>query len=389
MRNVCVVAAIVCALAGCLAIDDDGLPLIPAPDSLALELVAQGLFDPVFVTSPRADSARLFVVEQAGRIRIIRRDTLLARIFLDIRGSVLYGPERGLLSMAFHPNYATNGQVFVYYTNADGDIRVVRYDVSTDPDSLDPLSGDTILAVPHPVHANHNGGQLAFGRDGYLYVSLGDGGGGGDPNGNGQNLGALLGKILRLDVNGALPYAIPANNPFVGVAGARGEIWAYGLRNPWRFSFDRGPSGDLYIGDVGQNAREEVNAQPGTSSGGENYGWNIMEGTQCFGGGSCNSSGLVLPVVDYPNPADGCAVTGGYVYRGSRAPLYRGFYFYADHCSNLIRSFRLVNGQVTNHIDWSGVLSFVGNINSFGEDARGELYIVPHAGFIYRLISKP
>jgi glucose/arabinose dehydrogenase len=259
--------------------------------------------------------------------------------------------------------------------------------VSSDPDSLDALSGDTILAVTQPF-PNHNGGQVVFGPDGYLYVGLGDGGSGGDPAGNGQSLGSLLGKLLRLDVNAPLPYGVPASNPFAGVAAARGEIWAYGLRNPWRFTFDR-LNGDLYIGDVGQNAREEVSFQPSSSTGGENYGWNTMEGAQCYGGGSCDQAGLVLPVVDYPNPSDGCAVTGGYVYRGAALADYRGTYFYADFCHGWIRSFRMLSNQLTQPLDWSDVLVPGGNISSFGQDERGELYVVVLGGRVYRVVAAP
>ena len=351
-----------------------------------MQLVAQGLSMPVFVTSPRADSARLFVVEQGGRVRIIRNDTLLSRNFLDLRTRVSTANEQGLLSIAFHPNYAANGYAFASYTNTAGDTRIGRYHVSSDPDSLDAASGDTILALDQP-YSNHNGGLIAFGLDGYLYVGLGDGGDGNDPHNHGQDLTTLLGSMLRLDVDGALPYEIPPDNPFTGITPALPEIWNYGLRNPWRFSFDRA-NGDLYIGDVGQGSREEVSVQPGGSAGGENYGWRIMEGRECRGGGSCNMAGLVLPVVDYPNGSDGCAVTGGYVYRGTAIPGLAGTYFYADYCDAWIRSFRLVGSQVTDHWDWSAKLEPLGPISSFGEDARGELYVVAHNGRIWRLVRQ-
>jgi glucose/arabinose dehydrogenase len=251
---------------------------------------------------------------------------------------------------------------------------------------VDALSGDTILAVDQP-YTNHNGGLIVFGPDGYLYVGLGDGGSGNDPQNRAQNPGTLLGKMLRLDVNGALPYAIPPDNPFVGRVGTLPEIWALGLRNPWRFSFDR-VTRDLFIGDVGQNAREEVSVQPGNSPGGENYGWRIMEGSECSGGGTCNMAGLVLPAVDYPNPGDGCAVTGGYVYRGAAITGLAGAYFYADYCRAWIRSFRYVNGQATDHRDWSSKLMPQGAIASFGEDARGELYVVAHNGRVWRVVRQ-
>jgi glucose/arabinose dehydrogenase len=361
-------------------------PPPPGQDSLSLQLVAQGLSAPVFVTSPRTDSARLFVVEQGGRVRIIRNDTLTAEVFLDLRNRVSAGNEQGLLSIAFHPDYATNGYAFASYTNTQGDTRIVRFRVSADPESLDALSGDTILALDQP-YANHNGGLITFGPDGYLYVGLGDGGSGGDPHNHGQDLTTLLGSLLRIDVDGALPYTVPATNPFVGHATARPEIWAYGLRNPWRFSFDR-VAHDLYIADVGQGTREEVSVQPASSTGGENYGWRIMEGTTCFGSGFCSTAGLVLPVVDYENGDEGCAVTGGSVYRGSALPAFAGTYFYADYCAAWIRSFRYSNGQLRDHWDWSGKLAPLGSVSSFGEDARGELYVVAHNGRVWRLVRQ-
>ena len=374
-----------------LACGDDVLGPGPTPapagrDSLALQLVAQGLSQPLFLTAPRSDSSRLFVVEQGGRVRIIRNDTLLARNFLDLRGRVATGNEQGLLSIAFHPQYAVNGYVFVSYTNTAGDTRIVRYHVSFNPDSLDAASGDTILSVDQP-YVNHNGGLVAFGPDGFFYVGLGDGGDANDPQNRAQNPASILGKMLRLDVNGALPYAIPPSNPFVSASNTLDEIWALGLRNPWRFSFDRA-NGDLFIADVGQGDREEVSFQSGASAGGENYGWRIMEGRECRGGGSCNMSGLVLPIVEYANGADGCAVTGGYVYRGSAIAGLAGTYFYADYCNAWIRSFRYSGGQLVDHWDWSHKLVSGGPISSFGEDARSEVYVVAHNGRIYRLVKQ-
>ncbi len=374
-----------------LSCDDDvlGPGLMPPPagqDSLALQLVAQGLSQPVFVTAPRSDSSRLFVVEQGGRVRIIRNDTLLTSNFLDLRGRVTTGSEQGLLSIAFHPDYGTNGFVFASYTNTAGDTRVVRYHVSSNPDSLDVTSADTILAVDQP-YSNHNGGLVAFGPDGFLYVGLGDGGDANDPGDRAQNPVNLLGKMLRLNVDGALPYTIPATNPFAGRTDTLPEIWALGLRNPWRFSFDRS-SGDLYIGDVGQGTREEINVQPGASAGGQNYGWDIMEGRGCRPDISCNPAGFILPVVDYENGDGGCAVTGGYVYRGSAISGFAGTYFYADYCGAWISSFRYAGGQLVDHWDWSQKLQTGGSISSFGEDARGEVYVVAHNGRIYRLVKQ-
>ena len=374
-----------------LSCEDDVLgpglsPPPPGQDSLALQLVAQGFSAPLYVTAPPADSARLFVVEQGGRVRIIRNDTLLAGTFLDLRTRVSSANEQGLLSIAFHPDYATSGYVFASYTNLAGDTRVVRYHVSSNPDSVDAASADTILALDQP-YTNHNGGLVAFGPDGYLYVGLGDGGSSNDPQNRAQNPDSLLGKMLRLDVDGALPYTIPPDNPFAGSSDTAPEIWAFGLRNPWRFSFDR-VTGDLYIADVGQGTREEVSVEPGTSPGGLNYGWKIMEGGGCRGGGSCNQAGLVLPVVDYANGAEGCAVTGGYVYRGAAIPGLAGTYFYADYCNSWIRTFRYANGQISDHWDWSAKLNALGSISSFGEDARGELYVVAHNGRVWRVVRQ-
>jgi glucose/arabinose dehydrogenase len=258
--------------------------------------------------------------------------------------------------------------------------------VSSDPDSVDATTADTILRVDQP-YSNHNGGLVAFGPDGYLYVGLGDGGSGNDPENRAQHPDSILGKMLRLNVDGALPYAIPATNPFATSTDTLREIWAFGLRNPWRFSFDR-LNGDLFIGDVGQGTREEINVQSGASAGGENYGWRIMEGSGCRGGGSCNMAGLTLPIVDYQNGDDGCAVTGGYVYRGSAITGLAGSYFYADYCNAWIRSFRYSGGQLVDHWDWSQKLATGGSISSFGEDARGELYVVAHNGRIYRLVKQ-
>lgn len=359
----------------------------PPPGTVRLALAAEGLDQPVYVTAPPGDDRRLFVVEQSGRVRIVRNGAVLATPFLDLSTRVSRGGEQGLLSIAFDPNHASNGRVYVSYTNAAGDTRILRYVVSGDPDVVNQASADTILAVAQP-YSNHNGGLIAFGPDGYLYVGLGDGGSGGDPQGYGQRLNTLLGKILRIDVQGAgsgEPYAIPPDNPFVGTAGARGEIWAYGLRNPWRFSFDR-VSGDLYIGDVGQGAWEEVDVAAAASGRGRgvNYGWNVMEGAHCYGAPACNTAGLTLPEVEYDH-GEGCSVTGGYVYRGAAVPELAGTYFYADYCEGWIRSFRYVGGNPTDRRDWRGVLDAGGPISSFGEDGVGELYVVMHGGRVWKI----
>jgi glucose/arabinose dehydrogenase len=354
-------------------------------------VVASGLSAPLYLTQPPGDTSRLFVVEQGGRIRVIQNGTLLATPFLDIRSLVSSGGEQGLLSMAFHPNYANNGQFFVDYTDTpNGNIQVVRYTVSANPNVANPTSARVVLSINHSTFDNHNGGLVMFGPDGFLYIGVGDGGGGGDPFGSGQSTTTLLGKILRIDVNAGSPYVVPASNPFVGrPPPARPEIWAYGLRNPWRFSFDR-VTGDLYIADVGQSAREEVNFQVATSGGGQNYGWNVMEGTTCFSPSSgCNQTGLVLPVFDYPTHVLGtCSITGGYVYRGSRLPILAGHYLYADYCAGRVKSFRYVKGAVPPVQDHRDYPQFgeLGNITSFGEDTRGQLYIVTQAGGVYRIV---
>lgn len=358
----------------------------PGSGAPALQLVSDNLSSPIFVTAPPGDTTRLFVVEQGGRIRVFHHDTLLATAFLNIARHIRAGGEQGLLSLAFHPSYAQNGRFYVYFTNPAGDIRIVRYLVTADPDIADSTSGDTVLAVVHQPYGNHNGGLVAFGPDGNLYTGLGDGGSGGDPAGNGQNRKALLGKILRLDVDAGSPYAIPSNNPFVGDTGARGEIWLYGVRNPWRFSFDR-QTGDLYIGDVGQNAWEEVDVLAAGATGGGNYGWNAMEGRHCYAASSCPVTGLILPVLEYGH-GEGCSVTGGYVSRDSAVPDLLGLYLYGDYCGGWVRSFRYAGGQATDPHDWPA-LAVSGGLSSFGEDTRGSLYITTLSGNLYRIVSQP
>lgn len=364
--------ALACAAAG------------PGPSLLK---VAGGLSQPVFLTHAPADSTRLFVVEKTGRIRIIRNGALLASPFLDLSDSVSSGSEQGLLGMAFSPDYASSGRFYVSYTSPHGNQSggssvIARYRVSPQPDLADPASGFTLLRVDQP-YSNHNGGMIAFGPDGFLYFGLGDGGSGGDPNGTGQNRADLLGSMLRLDVSGAGAYTIPASNPYAGSTTDRRELWNFGLRNPWRFSFDR-ETGDLYIGDVGQNAHEEIDLQPAGSGGGENYGWNLMEGLTCYDSSRCNRSGLVLPLLDYGH-GNGCSVTGGYVYRGSAIPALRGRYFYGDYCGGWIRSFRLQNGRAEDRQEHRS-LETPGSLTSFGEDAAGELYVLTQNGNVYRLV---
>lgn len=352
----------------------------PAPaNGLALERVATGLSDPLYVTAPGGD-ARLFVVEQTGRIRIVRAGRVLPTPFLDLTDRVRAGGEQGLLSVAFHPRYAENGFLFVNYTDRRGHTRVVRFTVSRDPDRADPATAKEILMVEQP-YSNHNGGLVMFGPDGMLYVGMGDGGSGGDPHGHGQNRGTLLGKMLRLDVDHGDPYAVPRDNPLAGSNRMRGEIWAWGLRNPWRFCFDP-PTGSLIIADVGQNRWEEIDVSPADRPG-LDYGWNAMEGDHCFGSRDCDRTGRVLPVVEYGR-GDGCSVTGGFVYRGKRMPDLAGHYFYGDYCNGWIRSFKLDRGGVSAHRVWRGLEP--GNITSFGQDGAGELYVCTSDGTVHRIV---
>lgn len=354
---------------------------LPGPSALAARLVASGLRNPLDLQAAPGDRERLYVVEQGGRIRIIRNGQLQPTPFLDISGRISGGGERGLLGLAFHPRFGENRRFFVNYTNPRGDTHVAELRASS-PDAADPGSERLLLTEMQPF-ANHNGGGLAFDASGRLLIALGDGGSGGDPLGNGQRLDTFLGKVLRIDVDAGAPYAVPPDNPFLATAGAAPEIWAYGLRNPFRIAVDRA-TGDLYIGDVGQSRIEEIDVGLATRGGGENYGWNVMEGSECYRPASgCARSGLVAPVYEYSH-AEGCSVTGGVVYRGCRMPDLAGTYFFGDFCSGLVRSFRLVNGQATSVRDWRG-LGGIGSPTAFGLDADGELYVVDYDGEVYRL----
>lgn len=382
---------------------------------ITFQEVVSGLVSPVHLTNAGDGSGRLFVVEQSGKIWIYQNG-LLDQPFLDISARVRSpssggGNEEGLLSIAFPPGFGANiNRFYVYYTNLNGDNQVSRFNLSADPNKADVASEQTILYLNHPTHINHNGGQLAFGPDGYLYIGTGDGGSSGDPSGNAQNPGSLLGKILRIDVEFDKPapinftqsiflplisqgnstgvpmrYRIPETNPFISEPGYRPEIWALGLRNPWRFSFDR-VSGDLFIGDVGQALREEVNFQLADSPGGQNYGWNIMEGTICYLNPACNQTGLTFPIFDYQHIDSNCSITGGYVYRGDSFPAMRGVYFFADFCSGRVW------GMQSNGLTWDvqELAKPDFNISSFGEDETGELYLVHRNqtnGAIYRVIQ--
>lgn len=357
------------------ALPREAQPAVVWP-TISLALRTGGLAQPVQVTHAGDGSGTLYLVEQAGRIRIFRNGTLWAFPFLDIAIRVLAGGEQGLLGLAFPPEYATKGYFYVNYTRSpDGATVIARYRLTQDPDAADPASEEILLVIDQPF-ANHNGGQIAFGPDGFLYIGMGDGGSGGDPQGNAQNSSTLLGKMLRIDVEGGtVPYAIPPGNPFAGSADVRGEIWALGLRNPWRFSFDN-VTGDLYIGDVGQGSFEEVDFQPASSAGGENYGWNVMEGSSCFGGSACNPSEFVLPVAEYDHSGGKCSVTGGTVYRGNAYPGMEGIYFYGDFCTGEIF------GLTRDGTAWETALLLDApiQISGFGTDEAGNLYATDYTG---------
>ena len=355
----------------------------PAPSPtglppLRLTEVVSGLDQPLFVTAAPGDASRLYVVEQGGRVRIVAGGALRATPFLDVSTRVSCCGERGLLGLAFHPDYATNGRFFVNYTNSDGNTEIVEFARSADADIAvaDPVR--LFFTVTQPF-ANHNGGMLAFGPDGLLYLGLGDGGGAGDPDRNGQNLASKLGKILRIDVD-AYPTP-PAGN----LTGGDPDLWDYGLRNPWRFSFDRA-TGDLYIGDVGQDSFEEIDIEP-AGQGRRNYGWNVMEGAHCFAAVACDQSGLTLPAIEYTH-SFGCSVTGGYVYRGRAIPGLAGRYLYGDYCSNRVFSLRWADGAVSESQELTADLdpdSRIQGLTSFGEDGEGELYVVSYDGSVFRI----
>ena len=355
---------------------------IPPGFTLSVQQVATGLGSPVFLTAPPGDD-RLFVLQQSGLIRIIRNGQLLTTPFLDIRARLRSGGEQGLLGLAFHPLYDSNGLFYVNYTDANGNTRVERYARSAaDPDVADAATATLLLQIDQP-YPNHNGGMILFAPDGMLLIGMGDGGSGGDPHNHGQDRSTLLGDLLRIDVNGS-PYSVPPDNPYVGVSSSRAEIWASGLRNPWRFSIDR-ETNTLFIGDVGQNRREEINAVP-VSTPGLNYGWRITEGSECYQSPMCLRNGLVAPILDYGRQL-GCTVIGGYVYRGAAIAEIRGHYFYSDFCQSTLRSFRFENGAAVERLTWN--IPDIGSILSFGEDSNGELYILTGRGAVWRIVEGP
>jgi glucose/arabinose dehydrogenase len=344
---------------------------------------------PLFATAPTGDVQRLFVVQQRGLIRIVNILTpSLGATFLDVSGLLSGGDEQGLLGLAFDPLYATNGRFYIFYTDTNGNIVIARYLVnSSNANSADPSSAVILKTIQHPTNANHNGGMLAFGPDGCLYAATGDGGGSGDPANNAQTTTSLLGKILRLNPETGNACTFVTSNPFANGGGAP-EVWSFGLRNPWRFSFDR-TTGDLYIGDVGQNCREEVDVSPAPSAGRNiNYGWKQAEGFAVFDPSGCPGNTTpphTPPILDYMHDGGACSITGGYVYRGALAPSLSGTYFYADFCAGFVRSVRAVGGQRGQENSWS--LLGGGNITSFGQDANGELYIMTSAGTLSRIVG--
>jgi glucose/arabinose dehydrogenase len=348
--------------------------------NLTLAPAVKGLKEPTFVAGPPDGSKRLFVLERDGRIKVADADgNLKLTPFLDVSDNTSTGTEEGMLGLAFHPQFAQNGYVYVDYTSSDANVQVVRYTVSPGkPDQVDPSTAQTVMTIPKRSKY-HNGGTLAFGPDGYLYISVGDD----EQSEQAQSLSTLYGKILRIDVNTDQPYAIPQSNPFVNTEGAKGEIWSFGFRNPWRFSFDRA-TGDMWIGDVGDARWEEVDLQPAASQGAENYGWPMNEGNECVDPAHCHDPGLVPPITTYGHNMN-CAIMGGYVYRGPTAAGLVGDYLFGDLCTGGVFSVRHNPDQT-----WSRVeLGFNPiKISSFGEDPNGDVYVVDlQGGVIYKLMD--
>lgn len=347
--------------------------------TIALQQFASGFSSPVDIA--HAGDSRLFVVQQGGQIRILNANgTINSTPFLNISSLISSGSERGLLGLAFHPQYASNGFFYINYTNTAGNTVIARYSRSAgNPDVADPASAQVILTITQPF-SNHNGGCLRFGPEGYLYIGMGDGGSGGDPQNNAQNINSLLGKMLRIDVSSGTPYSSPPTNAYVGVAGAD-EIWATGLRNPWKFSFDR-QTGDLWIADVGQNQIEEINKVPAGTAAGLNFGWKCYEGNQTYSSPCSTTGPFTMPVAQYNHSNGACSVSGGYVYRGSTYPNMQGKYFFADYCNSRIGYVENNGGTVT------FTSGFTGNFTTFGEDINGELYVAGvTSGIVHKVID--
>ena len=381
--------------------------------NLSSVLIADGYKKPVFITSYPNNAKLLYIVEQAGLIKLINDGKKLSRPFFDINKRVVNpnrpGDERGLLGFAFHPNHTNNGKFYINYMDNDGNTIVSEFSTNSEL-RANHKSERIILKLTQP-YGNHNGGDIQFGPDGYLYISIGDGGKAGDPLNAGQDLSSLFGKIIRIDID-QKPYGIPKSNPFFGQKGKREEIWAWGLRNVWRFSFDK-QTGDKYLADVGQNKWEEVNFEPASSKGGLNYGWRIMEANHCYDPKeNCPTEGLIKPIIEYPNDAnhpafafriieelsfsetdvEGCSVTGGYVYRGQKIKSMQGQYIFGDYCSGNIWTLKVVNGKAINFKNRTEEINIGGGefttyISSFGQDSDGEIYIIDYNGGIYKLIE--
>jgi glucose/arabinose dehydrogenase len=359
----------------------------PATVTLSLEPFVSDVNQPTDLVSAHDGSGRLFLLEKAGRILIVRGRQRGTQPFLDITPLVgSRGAEQGLLGLAFHPQFANNGYFFVDYTDRNGDTMIVRYQVSSDPDAADPSTALMLFHIPKPA-PNHNGGDLVFGPDGYLYIGTGDGGGAGDQFHNAQDKSALLGKMLRVDVDSGTPYGIPPDNPFIGENGARPEVWAYGLRNPWRYSFDRA-NDDLYVADVGQDRWEEIDVLAAGTGSGSNFGWPQLEATHCYPpSAACDPAGTVVPVAEYSHSL-GCSVTGGYVYRGPQAPFAQGVYLYGDFCSGRIWG---LDHAPDGSWRQTQLLQTALALSTFGEDEAGEIYVAGlDEGAIFHLVfSQP
>lgn len=378
-----------CPSSGSAGAEDSGVAATPVP--IGLKIVTPAFERPVYAISDPVNAGRLFVLEQRGTVTIVVNGTAMPEPLVDISPQIEFGGERGLYSLAFDPRFFKNRRFYLFYFSVDRHTIVSRFRISkNDPNRINAGEEKIILDIVQPF-SNHNGGQLQFGPDGYLYIGTGDGGSQGDPRGYAQNLGTYLGKMLRLHVR-RLPAQVPPSNPFIKTPGAVHAIWAYGLRNPWRFSFDR-LTGDLWITDVGQNSVEEINFIPATHGGGINFGWNVLEGDQCYQPDSgCDRTGKWVPVHTYTHDV-GASITGGYVYRGSAMPALKGHYFFADIMSRRIWSFRLANGVKTQFTDWTDMLRMPDGSgvtpSSFGEDADGELYIVDYySGHVLKIVPR-